>query len=115
MRIDFAHIGDEAITATGNREDEAMFRRTSAECLAQRRDRLGQIVLLDHPPRPHGSQQIILADHAIPLFDQVRQNIQCLGRYGNRCAAWAEQLPRYDVHPIAEKLVLARFRPHSAP
>lgn len=102
---------DEPVAAPRGGHDEAVLSCADAEGLAQRRDGLAQVVFLDHPARPCGGEQLVLADGAVALLDQVDQDIQRLGRDPDRFAIRPVQFTRQGVQPKAGKLEQASVRP----
>ena len=92
------YIGDESIATTRNCLDEIAIR---SQRLAQRRNLELKIVLLDHHPRPHAAQELVLGDKSAPRFDQSDENIE--GPATDR-----------DGQPIREKLTAVRIETKAA-
>jgi hypothetical protein len=74
---------------------------------SQRRDRLGQVVFLDHAVRPHRPQQLVLGKHPVAVLDQVQQHLERLRRQRDGGAVGAAQLPGAGIESVAVERVLA--------
>src|SRR4029077_18221523 len=67
---------DEAITAPGHGRNIFGGLARVTECATDGRHRLGEVVLLDDEARPYGRQQLVLADDAVPVADQVLEHVE---------------------------------------
>jgi hypothetical protein len=74
------HFCDEAVAAPRHRDDEAVLVAPLAEGLAQHRDVLRQVVLLDRRVGPDRAHQLVLLDHAPAVLDQDEQRVEDLRR-----------------------------------
>ncbi len=80
-----------------------MLVRPFAKQLAQRRDRLREIVLLDDRIAPHGIHELALGDDPAGVADQEHQGVE--GAAGNRdrpLAAMRQQAPAGVEPEVAE-------------
>ena len=101
----FAHLADESITAARDRAHELWRIAPVAERPAQDRDGLVEVVLLDDRSRPDRFHQLVLADHAIAVLEQIDQHVVGpRGQAGNGAIGPGELLPK-QVDPELSKPV----------
>jgi hypothetical protein len=78
LRPDLAHWLDEAVAAAGHGHDVAPSVRALAERLAQHRDVLRQVVLLDRRVGPERGHQLVLGEHAPAPLDEDDEGVEDL-------------------------------------
>ena len=83
------HLGHEAVAAPGHGDDPAL---VLAQRVAQRGHRLGEGVLLHHPPGPDLGEQLVAPDYAVALAHQHAQHVEDLGGQRHPGAVQAVQL-----------------------
>ena len=88
---------DEPIAAAGLRHDEAMLVARLAEHVAQSRDRLVEVVLLDDDVRPHRLEQRLLVHEHARALDEIEQRVEDLRLQRNRLPVGPEQEPPHGV------------------
>ena len=98
-----AHLADEADAAAGERADEFLLLAAVADRAPRRVDPLGHGRVRDDPTVPDCRQQIILADHAIPVADHVQQQVEHLRLDRHQVAAAAQLAPIRIEGAIAEQ------------
>src|SRR5712671_3921650 len=110
------HDPDKTHALAGQRTDEAVVlagvvNRASHDVYAGTQCRFR-----DDPPGPYCSNQVVLADNPIPIFDQVFKEIEGLRRDGNELRP-APQLAAVRVeHKVFETVEqIAAPRPKNAP
>src|SRR5262249_5723865 len=101
-----AHIADEPEAAAGHGAYEALLLAAVADGLPRGGDPAGQRRLRDDPPVPDPRQQIILARDAIPVLDEIHQEVEYL---------WfdLDQLgPAPQLAPLQVERVVAEQKAH---
>ena len=73
---------------------------------SHRRDAAGQSRFRDDAPAPDRSEEIVLADHPVPIFDQIDKKIKDLWLDLNEIGS-APQFAAADIERIS-----AEFEPH---
>src|SRR5262249_59271007 len=73
-----AHLADEPETAAGYRAYEALLFAAVADGMPRSGDPAGQRRLRDDASVPDRRQQIILARDAVPMLDEIRQEVEYL-------------------------------------
>src|SRR4030088_2769933 len=67
---------DKTVTAARHIGHIAHARSTFSERLAQRRNVIAKVALIDHKVRPHSCEQLLLADHFGRAFDESDKNVE---------------------------------------
>jgi len=90
------HRCDEANTLSCECTDKVLLFPGVADCLSRGIYPAGKGRLRNYSAAPHGRNEVVLADHAIAIFDEVDQNIENLRLDGHKLIAPA-QLPPFCV------------------
>jgi hypothetical protein len=72
-------VGDEAVAGGGDGFDEAGFARVVAQSFAEKPDGAGEGAFGDHGVGPDGIEELLLANQAAAVFDQVEEQAERLG------------------------------------
>src|ERR1700704_1332171 len=110
------HGPDETHALAGQRTDEALVLSGVVNRASQDVYAGSQCRFRDDPPGPDCSNQVVLADNPIPVFDQVFKDIEGLRGDGNKLRP-APQLAAVGVeHKVFEVVEqIAAPRPKNAP
>jgi len=84
------HWRDEAKAFPGKSADEVLPLAVVTDGLSHAIDPAGQVGFRNNAPAPHRRDEVVLADHAVAIFDQVDQNIENLRLNRNNRAACAQ-------------------------
>src|SRR5262249_6041988 len=109
-----AHLADEPEAAAGHRAYEALLFPAVADGMPRGGDPAGQRGLRDDPSPPDRRQQIILARDAIPVLDQIRQEIEYLWFDLDQLGA-APQLAPLEVERVVAEQKAHPGAPNPAP
>src|SRR5215475_9172984 len=74
----FLDGADEAKALSRGRPYQALLFAAVSDCLSCSVNPAGQGRLRDYSPAPHGRDEVIFADHALAVFNQVDQKIEDL-------------------------------------
>jgi hypothetical protein len=74
-----AHLADEPEAAAGHRADETLLFAAVADRMPRGGDPASQRGFGDDAPVPDRRQQVILADDAVPVLDEIGKQIEHLG------------------------------------
>src|SRR2546425_5114029 len=99
QRCRLAHRADEADAFARYRSDQGLRLAAVADCFAHRVDPAGQGRFRYDAAAPNRPQEVVLADHPLPVPDEVDQEIEDLGFKRNQPGA-APQLTALDVERI---------------
>src|SRR5215469_4831486 len=99
---DFHHLADETDALAGEGADQALCRPVVADCPTRRVDPRGQRRFRDDPSAPYRFDQIVLADHSMPLMHEKRQQIEDLGFNCDQLTP-ATQFAALDVESMVAK------------
>src|SRR6266851_9728699 len=82
---------DKAVAATRHIGHISSTRSPFTERLAQRRNVIAKVALIDHKVRPHSCEQLLLADHFGRAFDESDKNVESAAAKLNRAAAFFQE------------------------
>ena len=95
------HLADEAKAFARNRAHQLLVAAVVVDRLAHGIDPAGQGRFGDDAAVPDVVEQLVLADHAIAVLDEIEQNVEHLRLERDAFAAAAEALAdRYQVHDL---------------
>src|SRR5262245_3614777 len=77
-RVLVPDLSNEPISLARNRANKSLFLATVPDGLPQRVDAAGYRRLGDGPPTPNRFDQVVLADYAVSVLDEVDQKIEDL-------------------------------------
>src|SRR5262252_8417466 len=95
-------MADEAETLAGDRPDKALLLAGVADGLANRVDVTGDRRFRDDPAAPYRLQQVVLANDAVAVPDEMQQQVEDLRPDGHDFRAMCE-LPAFRVEHVAAK------------
>jgi hypothetical protein len=93
---------DKANALSRDGANEALLFSGIADCLSRGIYPAGQGRLRNYSTTPYRRYEVVLADHAITIFDEVDQNIENLRLYGDELIAPAQLPPFYIEQAFCE-------------
>ena len=97
-----ARLADKAHPFAGGGADQASRRAAVTDCAPHRGDPAVERRIGDDTPAPHRLQQIVLADDALAVLQQVDEEVEDLRLHSDLLAAAAQLATRSVEHMVAE-------------
>src|SRR5207247_2274593 len=107
-----ADLADEADALARNRADEALLLAAVADRLARRVDSAGERRVRDDASAPHPRDEVVLADHAVAVLQEINQEVEDL-RLQRHQRVGPPQLPAVYVKYLIRKEKLQVVAPQA--
>jgi hypothetical protein len=104
-RFHLPNVADKPDTLARDRPDQALLVPAVADCFAHRVDMAGQSRLGDDSPVPHRVEQVVLADDALAVPHQEKQQVEDLWPDRNR-AGLPHEFPPVGIERAISDYVL---------
>src|SRR5262245_51789938 len=100
--IGFPHVAHEPVALARDRTNQPLFLAAISDRLAHRVDMAGQGGFRDDPSTPYRIDQVVLADNARAVLQQIRQQVEDLRPDRNRLGSTGELPPIRIEHVYVE-------------